>query len=82
MTGFSYDRHYYEKGIVECKLTELTLIQGQYSADFWFGDNSTDLDAIEGFVNFSVEEADVYGTGKTPFHQLGVIYLKPEWRIV
>ena len=82
MTNAEYDHSHYSSGKITCAITNLPLLQGQYTVDFWLGEGQVDLDAIIGYVSFSVEEADVYGTGKLPFSFIGVNYLKPDWSIV
>ena len=82
MTGFNYTKEGYLEGYIECELLSPTLLQGHYSVDFWLGDGLTDIDAVFGYLRFTVEETDVYGTGKAPFSHLGVIYFSPKWKIV
>jgi len=82
MTGFNYTKKDYLEGYIECELLSPTLLQGHYSVDFWLGDGLTDIDAVFGYVRFTIEETDVYGTGKAPFSHLGVIYFTPTWKIV
>ncbi len=81
MTEFNYPRNSFSAGKIIANLQDVNFIQGQYSVDFWLGDGSIDVDAILGYLRFSIEESDVYGTGKTPFSHFGVVYLNPTWRI-
>ncbi len=57
-------------------------MQGEYTADLWLGDGSVNLDTLTGYISFSIEDTDIYGTGRTPFAQMGVIYFKPTWQII
>lgn len=65
--------------VLTCRIPELPLIQGSYSADLWFGDGLTDLDAALEAVRFDVHGTDPYSTGKLPIEDLGVVFLKADW---
>jgi len=82
MTGYKYTKKNYHDGYIECEIVAPTLLPGLYTVDFWLGDGLTDVDAVFGYVSFAIEETDIYGTGKTPFGHLGVIYLTPKWEII
>ncbi len=82
MTGFEYPIKKFNHGTIECVLKDTPLIQGSYQVDIWLGDEYKDLDLIQGFLHFTVEERDLYGTGKAPFSHIGVIFLSPTWNII
>jgi lipopolysaccharide transport system ATP-binding protein len=71
----------YSEGCIECRLPNLQLLPGQYSLEITLSDGSSDLDNLNRYLRFTVEESDIYGTGKTPVPGLGVIYLEPEWTV-
>ena len=64
---------------MRCRLLAPPLLQGNYTADVWFGDGMADLDAVLECVSFQIVGADVYGTGQVPQESVGVIYLRAEW---
>ena len=71
----------YESGVIECRIPRLPLLPGQYSLEVTLSDGAADLDNLNRYLRFTVEESDIYGTGKTPVAGLGVIYLEPTWRV-
>jgi lipopolysaccharide transport system ATP-binding protein len=81
MTGFEANGKPYTSATMRCTLKHTPFLQGNYTVDFWLGDGPTDLDSLTGYLNFRIEETDVYGTGRTPFGQMGVIFLEPLWSI-
>ena len=78
MTGAVVDRTD-EAGTIRCRLTSLPLLQGNYSVDLWLGEGPEDMDMLADCLSFTIEEADIYGTGQTPFAGMGVIFLEPTW---
>lgn len=64
---------YYDANLI------VSFLQGRYTADIWIGDGSAEVDALMGYLNFEIEEADVYGSGRLPFHYMGVVFLEPDW---
>ena len=82
MTGYKYPKKEYNSAIIKCRLSNIPLLQGEYSVDLWLGDDLSDLDAIFGYLHFSINETDLYGSGKLPHAQLGVIYFNPQWEII
>ena len=71
-----------ESATMSCKLKRMPLLQGRYTVELWLGDGSEDVDCLVGYLSFTIEPSDVYGSGQTPFARLGAIYLEPEWNIV
>lgn len=67
--------------VMRCRLRDLPFLQGRYSIDLWLGDGSRDIDAVMGCLALHIEGTDVYGTGKLPFANLGVAFLKAEWEV-
>jgi lipopolysaccharide transport system ATP-binding protein len=68
-------------GFIECTLPQLPLLPGLYSIEITLSDGYTEVDNLNRFLKFTVEESDIYGTGKVPVGNLGVIYLEPKWRV-
>ena len=58
----------------QCKidLGSVPLMAGTYSASFWLGDETGDLDQVAHAVTFEVFDRDIWGRGQTP---PGVSYL-------
>jgi lipopolysaccharide transport system ATP-binding protein len=68
-----------EQAAYRCTLDCPTLLQGLYSVDLWFGDGSLDLDVANGIAGFQVIGTDIYGTGREPFRDMGVMFFRPRW---
>ena len=81
MTGLSIESGHYSNGVIKCRLENITLLQGQYSVDVWLGDGQVDLDVVNEYLTFKIEESNIYGTGHPPFGNMGVIYLNPTWQL-
>ncbi|MGH7999857.1 MAG: ABC transporter ATP-binding protein, partial [Brasilonema sp.] len=81
MTGFEADSDSYASATIRCTLKQTPLLQGNYTVDIWLGDGPTDVDTLTGFINFQIEDTDVYGTGRIPFAHMGIIFLEPIWQI-
>jgi len=64
-----------------CILKSPPLLQGNYNLEIWFGNNLYDLDAVIGGVTLSIQETDIYGSGKLPFSHMGVIYFDADWKV-
>ena len=71
----------YRRGKISCVLKRPPLLQGTYMVDVWLGDGPVDLDCLTGYLVFELDPVDIYGTGRTPFQHLGMIFLEPQWRI-
>jgi lipopolysaccharide transport system ATP-binding protein len=82
MTGFEIDKSDYTSGVIQCTIKKFPCLQGYYSVDVWLGDGTTDIDMLSGCLSFRIEETDIYQTGRVPFHDLGVIFLEPEWQFL
>jgi len=81
MTGLDNGGGPFHSGTFRCTLKELPFLQGTYTADIWLGDGPDDVDCLAGCLKFTIEDSDLYGTGKTPFSHMGVAFLKAEWRL-
>ena len=81
MTGFSVTDGPFKSGKLSCILQRLPLLQGLYSIEVWLGEGIENLDCLTGYLNFSVEASDIYGSGYTPFAHMGVMFLEPKWQI-
>lgn len=82
MTGFESADGPYHSGSFKCLLNELPFLQGTYTVDVWLGDGPRDLDCLQGYLRFTIEESDIYGTGNTPVSKMGVAFLNPEWELL
>jgi lipopolysaccharide transport system ATP-binding protein len=82
MTGFETNGREFSTALMRCSLEHLPLLQGDYTVDLWLGDGLIDVDTLTGYLNFHIEETDIYGTGKTPFGNMGVFFLKPKWELI
>ncbi len=82
MTGFSTDSEPYASATMRCTLKKVPFLQGEYTADIWLGDGSTDVDTVTGYLSFHIEDTDVYETGRAPFAHMGIIFLEAAWQII
>jgi lipopolysaccharide transport system ATP-binding protein len=82
MTGFETEKVSCASATMRCTLKKVPFLQGNYTADIWLGDGSIDVDTLTGYLSFRIEETDIYGTGRTPFTNMGVIFLEPIWKII
>ena len=81
MTGFQSQNGPYDRAFMQCRLRHPPLLQGQYLVDVWLGDGLEDLDTLTECISFNIAESNIYRTGRTPFSQMGTIFLEPEWEI-
>ena len=70
-----------DHGTIRCHLSALPLLQGTYTIELWLGDGPSDLDMIDGYLTFTIEDADIYKSGQLPFANMGLIYLRPTWEV-
>jgi hypothetical protein len=64
-----------EAGIVHFYLPEIVLLPGTYCITLWIAYREIDfVDHIERALQFSVLDRDIYGTGKPPTPDQGVIF--------
>jgi lipopolysaccharide transport system ATP-binding protein len=82
MTGVEIPDGPYTAGILRCTIPRFPFLPGQYTLDLWLGDGPGDNDAVYGCVSFEIENADVYGTGRTPFADMGVAFFDPQWQLI
>jgi len=80
MTATRMENGPHRTGTIRCLLRRPPLLQGEYRVDLWLNEGLTYVDLLSGYLTFSLEESDVYGTGRTPYKQMGVMYFEPEWR--
>jgi lipopolysaccharide transport system ATP-binding protein len=83
MTGLDMgNKDYSSRATMQCTLEDVPFLQGNYTVDVWLGDGSKDVDCLQGYLGFYIEESDIYGTGRTPFSNMGVIFFKPTWKLL
>ena len=80
MTGAHVRGGPFHEGRIRCTLKRVPLLQGEHTVDLWLGDGTVDLDNVNGYLGFHVEESDIYGTGVPPFSNLGQIFLDASWK--
>lgn len=79
ITGFTPEGGAWTEGTFRGFIPELPLVQGIYTIDVWLADENVDLDCISGYLRLEVEEHDIFGSGKAPASNYGVLLLKPRW---
>ncbi len=82
MTGHFSSESSCSSGIIRCIIEKTPFVQGLYYVDVWLGDDHMDLDTLTGYLSFNIEPTDIYKSGRIPFSNLGVIYLKPSWQFI
>lgn len=83
MTGLDIgSRDYSSRATMQCTLDDVPFLQGNYTVDVWLGDGPKDVDCLQGYLSFYIEESDIYGTGRTPFSNMGVIFFRPTWKLL
>lgn len=69
-------------GAIVCRIPSLPLTPGSYYVTIILSSSSSEyLDRIDQAVQFSVEAADVFGTGYAPGAASGVFYLPSSWEL-
>ncbi len=63
--GYAFEIHQ-GKGAITCHFPSLPLMPGDYVLDLCFVDQIQDYDVVLEAVWFSVEAADIFGSGKLP----------------
>ena len=81
MTGHDLSTTVSSRFVIRCRLRDLPFLQGSYSVDLWLGDGDRDLDAVMGCLALQIEGTDIYGTGKLPFANVGVAFLRADWEV-
>ena len=76
--GFSFNEALRE-GTITCSFDHLPLLAGKYVIDLYFGDEHQSLDAVFDAIQFDVDPADVFGTGKLPPPVGGPFYWPARW---
>ncbi len=82
MTNFTLSNSPHTSAVIRCYLKSLPLLQGMYSLDVRLSDGPLEIEALPGCISFSIDESDVYGTGRAPSADKGVIYLEPTWEMI
>lgn len=82
MTNYRAKGGPFEAGTMRCILRRFPFLPGRYTVDLWLGDGPGDVDVLYGYLEFEIEHGDVYGTGRTPFKDMGVAFFDPEWKML
>ena len=62
------------EGTIVCDLGELPLMAGNYLVTFWLCRDPQELHHVEDILHFTVEEKDIWGTGKLPTKSLSALW--------
>jgi lipopolysaccharide transport system ATP-binding protein len=68
-------------GVVRCRIPWINLLAGRYSLTVIAADDQGAIDRIDDCLDFEIAPRDVFGTGRIPGPQHGVIYLESEWSV-
>lgn len=69
-------------GIIECRIPSLNLTPNTYHITVISADSKGELDRIEECCSIEVLSADVFGTGKPPGREHGLIFLPATWQVL
>jgi lipopolysaccharide transport system ATP-binding protein len=69
-------------GRIICTFPRLPLMPGRYSCDLYFGNNGRNFDVVMNAISFTVEEIDVFGSGRLPPANCGRICWDVHWNLV
>jgi len=69
-------------GTISCRIPSVNLIPNFYHITVISADNEGEIDRIEDCCTIEILTEDVFGTGKTPGRQDGVIFLPAEWDVL
>jgi len=64
---------------VRCQMPPIMLAVGTYYLRLVYGTQNVDLEVIDNVTAFEIVPADIYGTGRLPNAQQGVVYVRAEW---
>ena len=79
--GFDFAQRQ-SSGTISCTFDNLPLLAGRYGIDLTLGDGLRDLDTVIDAITFEVLPSDVFGTGKIPDSQIGVVFAPAKWNVV
>ena len=63
-----------KEGTIICDLGTLPLMAGNYAVSFWLCRNPHEQHFVEDVLHFTVEERDIWGTGKLPTKSLSCLW--------
>lgn len=66
-------------GKYTCHFEKNILLPGEYNITAYLGRFDENVDTLKNCLNFSVETADIYGTGHAMDHRCGVVYVNHKW---
>ena len=81
MTGSDRHKGRFEKFTISCRIKHVPFLQGNYTIDLWLSDGPKDVDAVKGSLHFQVVGTDIYGSGRLPNPNQGVIFLNADWEM-
>ena len=79
MTGCEIPSGDYRQGLLRCTVRRPPLLQGRYTVDVWLGDGALAVDCLNGYLSFDLEPADVYGSGRVPYDNMGLIFFESDF---
>jgi len=68
-------------GTMRCRIPWVNLLAGRYLLTVIASDDQGAIDRIDDCLDFEILPRDVFGTGRIPGPQHGVIYLESEWSV-
>jgi lipopolysaccharide transport system ATP-binding protein len=83
LRAYSYESYPYEielgRGHFRCTFKRNNLMAGEYSLAIWLGQVGRAVDYLTDCARLSIEPTDVYGTGKSPNPNGGLLFSEHSW---
>ena len=71
-----------ESGVIECDIPAIPLVPGTYSIQASCGSTCSALDVVPNVGNLRVIETDLFGTGRLPHANQGLVVVHADWQLI
>ncbi|HVO92887.1 MAG TPA: Wzt carbohydrate-binding domain-containing protein, partial [Terriglobales bacterium] len=68
-------------GAIECHIPEVPLVPGTYAVQLSCGATGSTLDFVPNAAYLQVIEADLFGTGRLPHSNQGLVVVHADWQL-
>ena len=69
------------RATARCVIEDIRLLPGEYRLDVAVGDAKDHLDRVDDALRFTIDPADIYGTGRVPRRRNGMLALTAKWEL-
>jgi lipopolysaccharide transport system ATP-binding protein len=70
---------YAPRGVVTCRIPRIMLNEGHYKLNVYISIKGVDQYWVKDVIGFSIEKADIFGTGYMPSSKDGFLVIEQEW---